>query len=107
MIRLDNENVVDLQIKNNIRGKGRESIYFILATARSRIVNTFAKIGSKVGQRKHGSKRIAELLINNGANVSRTNDAGKTALHVAANWGKAREILLIRNEENNLFCLKF
>lgn len=110
MVCLDNENVVDLQIKNNIRGKGHESIYFILATTKGKIANTFAKKGSKVGQRKHGYKRIVELLINNGANVNLTNNAGRTALHEAANWGnffEAMKFFRTKMERINYYASNF
>lgn len=99
-----------MQIKNNIRGKESESIYFILATVKGKIASTFAKNGLKVGQRKHGFKKIVELLIENGANVSLTNNDGRTALHEAAHWGnylKPPSFSDTENYENELFYFEF
>lgn len=85
--RWDNDNVVDLQIKNSISGEIPRNVYSIIAIEKRKIADSFAKNGLRVSQRKHGFKKIAELLINNGANVSLTNYKGRTALHEAANWG--------------------
>lgn len=85
--QLDNENVVDLQIKNHIEGEIPDNMYSIIAVTKRKIADSFAKDRLRVSQRKHGYKRIADLLINNGANISITNNDGRTALHEAANWG--------------------
>lgn len=62
--------------------------YFTISASKRSIVDVFAKSGGKVCQRKHGNKKIVETILENGADINLLNNAGQTALHEAAHWGK-------------------
>lgn len=46
---------------------------------------------------------MAELLINNGANVSHSNDFGQTVLHMAASFGSINEWVQLKNSFPKLY----